>query len=205
MAVDTSRERLERLYFTAGERRLWGRTWAGFVHRREPHRVIVRSQAKGQNLFKALAALAAVGVFGIYPAVGALQQLGGTLGFPWSVPSSCDGLHYRYEVARDALGAPMERSARGDFNSARGSCERFASAVPSATRAVSCNAAIRTFDRALRRADRQRLGATSAGGARRGFADSRRTFRQRANEVLETDDVKSDERLAVMYLDACTG
>ena len=204
MAIDTSRERLERLYFTAGERRLWGRTWAGFVNR-DPHRVIVRSQAKGQNLFKALAAIAAVGVFGIYPAVGALQQLGGTLGFPWSVPSTCDGLHYRYEVARDALGAPMERSARGDFDGARSSCERFAGAVPSATRAVSCNAAIRTYDRALKRAERQKVETVPALGARGGFADSRRTFRQRANEVLDTDDVKLDERLAVMYLDACTG
>ena len=202
MAIDTSRERLERLYLTAGERRLWGRTWAGFVHR-EPHRMIVHSQAKGQSLFKALAALAAVGVFGIYPAVGALQELGGTLGFPWSVPSTCDGLHYRYEVARDALGVPMERSARVDFDGARSSCERFASAVPSATRTVSCNAAIRTYDRALKRAERQKAGEPPALVA--GFADSRRTFRQRANEVLETDDVKADERLAVMYLDACTG
>ena len=204
MAIDTSRERLERLYFTAGERRLWGRTWAGFVSR-EPHRMIIRSQAKGQNLFKALAAIAAIGVFGIYPAVGALQRLGGTLGFPWSVPSTCDGLHYRYEVARDALGAPLERSARGDFNGARSSCERFASAVPSATRAVSCNAAIRTYDRALRRAGRQKLGPAPALDTGSGFADSQRTFRQRANEVLETDDVKADERLATMYLDACTG
>ncbi|MGH7803349.1 MAG: hypothetical protein ACREQJ_03305 [Candidatus Binatia bacterium] len=171
---------------------------------REPHRVIVRSQAKGQGLLKGLAAIAAVAIFGIYPAVGALQQIGGTLGFPWSAPSTCDGLRYRYEVARDAIGAPKAGAARGDFTSARSSCERFVSVVPSASRTVSCNAAIRTYERALRRVERQKLGVASAEPLG-GFAGASRTFRSRANEVLGTDDVQADERLANMYLDACTG
>jgi hypothetical protein len=202
MAVDTSRERLERLYFSAGERRLWGRTWVGFVSR-EPNRVIVRSSARSQGTFKTFAAIAAVGLFGIYPAIGNFQHVG--VGFPWNDPSTCDGLRYRYEVARDALGAPKAAEARSDFLSAKNSCERHASALPSPTKSVSCSAAIRTYARALRRAEMRERDAVPIAANGTGFAASRRLFRERANDVLGIDEVESDERLGASYFDACTG
>jgi hypothetical protein len=166
--------------------------------------VIVRSQPRSRAALKTFAALAAVAIFGIYPAVGALRQ-GTTFGFPWSDPSTCDGLRYRYEVAREALGAPKEAAARADFASARSSCERYASSLPEAPRSVSCHAAIRTYLRAFRRAE-QRIGTPLPAEERQtGWVGASRTLRSRANEILDVDEVRADESQAAAYFDACVG
>lgn len=204
MAVDTSRQRLEKLYQRSGDRRLWGPTWVEFVSR-EPHRVIVQSRRRSRGLLNLVVVVGAIGLFGLYPAIGSfsMSALRGVSG--WNDPWSCDGLRYRYEVARKAVGAPGFAEAYEGFHTARTSCESYADTLPSLTRAQSCQAAVRTYVRLLGRADARIAGGAPTAADAPWVVRVTRDRSRSADAVIGIDERASDERLAAAYLDSCNG
>lgn len=205
MAIDTSRERLEKVFQTARDQRLWGPTWAEFVAR-EPNRVIVQSRKRGRGFLNVLVAIAAIGLFGLYPAIGGFTALSGIgIPFGWNDPWTCDGLRYRYELARNTVGTPGFVKAHEDFANARVSCERYAVALPSATRGSSCQAAVRTYLRALGRVERGAAGLDPSELDAPWVVEVMRDRGRRADAVLGIDEIEREERMAAAYLDACDG
>lgn len=199
MALDTSRERLEKLYQESGDRQLWGATWAHFVSR-EPHRVIVQSKPRRHGLLNAAVGLAAIGLFGLYPAIGSFSIGGAAARLGWKEGPNCDALRYRYEVARDLVGTPGFDKAWRDFSGTRAACEQFAAALPSTTRGEACQGAIRTYVRALGRAS-----GRSAAVQAPWVVEVARQRGRAADAAIGVGELEAEERLAAAYLDACDG
>lgn len=200
MALDTSRERLERLYQRSGDRRLWGVTWVRFVSR-EPHRVIVQSQPRRRGLVNLLVAVAAIGLFGLYPAIGSFSLGSFSPRLGWKEPGSCDGLRYRYELARELVGTPGFDKAAADFTRTRSSCEQHAATLPSIARADACQGAVRTYVRALGRASGRGPASLDAPWV----VEITRDRTREVERVLGLGDLEGEERLAAAYLEACEG